>query len=336
MKRLPRRASCAALSLLVLGPALSLWAAPEPPEAKAVPKSRAFLFTYAATVTGLKPGVTARIWVPVPPANVHQDVAVVKRDLPAEGKTAAEPKFGNEILYVEAKADDDGKIPLSLTYRVRRKEVKADLQGKADDMEDLAQFLKADAKVPVGGKPLKLLASRDLPRDQLELGKVLYDVVDDHMRYSKEGTGWGKGDAVWACDSGYGNCTDFHSLFISLARSEKMPAKFVIGFPVPEKAGRGDVPGYHCWAYFKPEGHGWVPVDISEANKDPKMRGYFFGNLTPDRVAFTVGRDLTLVPKQDGPPLNFFVYPYVEVAGKPYPAEKVQRHFSYRDVDGDR
>ena len=52
MKRLPRRTWCAALSLLVLGPALSLWAAPEQTEAKAVPKSRDFLFTYAATVKG--------------------------------------------------------------------------------------------------------------------------------------------------------------------------------------------------------------------------------------------------------------------------------------------
>ena len=69
--------------------------------------------------------------------------------------------------------------------------------------------------------------------------------------------------------------------------------------------------------------------------KDPKMVEYYFGNLTEDRVTFTVGRDLTLVPKQDGPPLNFLVYPYVEVGGKPYPAEKVERKFAYRDVTVD-
>lgn len=333
MKRLPRRPWCTALALLVLGPVLALGAGPD--KTQAVPKARPFLFTYAATVTGLKPGETARVWLPLPPANVYQDVTVVRRDLPAEGRAARDAKYGNEILYLEAKANAEGKIPLSLTYRVRRKEVKGDLHGTGGGDEDLAQFLKPDAKVPVGGKPLKLLAKRDLPHDQLALGKVLYDVVDSHMRYSKEGTGWGRGDAIWACDSGYGNCTDFHSLFISLARSEKMPAKFVIGFPLPEKPGRGDVPGYHCWAFFKPEGRGWIPVDISEANKDPKMKEYYFGNLTPDRVAFTVGRDLELVPKQDGPRLNFFVYPYVEVGGKPYPAEKVQRHFRYEDAGHD-
>jgi hypothetical protein len=62
------------------------------------------------------------------------------------------------------------------------------------------------------------------------------------------------------------------------------------------------------------------------------MVDYYFGNLTENRATFTVGRDLVLVPKQDGPPLNFFVYPYVEVGGKVYPAEKVERKFAYSDV----
>jgi len=141
-----------------------------------------------------------------------------------------------------------------------------------------------------------------------------------------------RGDADWACDSGHGNCTDFHSLFISLARSEKIPAKFEIGFPLPEKHGSGDIPGYHCWAKFRADGK-WIPVDISEANKNPKMKDYYFGHLTPDRVGFSTGRDLELVPKQDGPPLNYFVYPYVEVDGQPYPAEKIEKKFSYRDVE---
>ena len=59
------------------------------------------------------------------------------------------------------------------------------------------------------------------------------------MKYSKEGKGWGQGDSVWACDSKFGNCTDFHSLFISLARGNKIPAKFEMGFPIPPKRGEG-------------------------------------------------------------------------------------------------
>ncbi len=71
-------------------------------------------------------------------------------------------------------------------------------------------------------------------------------------------------------------------------------------------------------------------MDISEAWKDPSKHDYFFGTLDASRVQFTVGRDLTLVPKQDGPPLNYFIYPYVEVDGKPY--EKVEKKFAFREL----
>jgi len=172
----------------------------------------------------------------------------------------------------------------------------------------------------------------ELPRDQLELGRALYDVVDGHLRYDKTGEGWGRGDALWAYRSRCGNCTDFHSLFISLARSKGLPARFEIGFRLPEERGEGEVSGYCCWARFKPDGRGWVPVSISEANKDPARRDHHFGNLSEDRVLFSVGRDLTLVPRQDGPPLNFFVYPYAEVDGKPIPPELIQHWFAYQDV----
>src|SRR5207248_8815115 len=128
----------------------------------------------------------------------------------------------------------------------------------------LARLLEPDAKVPVGGRPLELLKGKQLPSDQVELGRLLYDVVNGHMRYSKEGKGWGNGDAVWACDSKFGNCSDFHSLFISMARGNKIPAKFEMGFPLPPESGSGAIGGYHCWAWFMPQGQGWVPVDISE------------------------------------------------------------------------
>jgi transglutaminase-like putative cysteine protease len=238
-------------------------------------------------------------------------------------------RFGNRMYYTEAKADKDGKVPVRIIYRVKRQEVRGGRKG--DEQPEL--FLKPDAKVPIDGKPLTLLKGKELPADQMRVARLLYDIVHGHMRYSKEGTGWGQGDAVWACDSRYGNCSDFHSLFISLARSQGLPARFEIGYPLPEKRGQGEIAGYHCWAWFKPGRSEWIPVDISEASKDPALKNYYFGNLTENRVAFTVGRDLVLAPPQAGPPLNFFIYPYAEVDGKPYPAEKVKVTVSYQDVE---
>ncbi len=295
-------------------------------------KSRSFYFTYAGTIKGMPPGQKARVWLPVPPTNEDQMVKLADQQLPSKERLGQEAKYGNQILYFEAPADAEGQVRFSVRYHVVRFEVKADQSTKGKALDDLDVFLKADAKVPIGGKPLTLLDGKALPGDQMDLARLFYDVVNQHMRYSKEGTGWGQGDAEWACDSRFGNCSDFHSLFISLSRSFKIPAKFEMGFPLPEKRGEGDIPGYHCWAKFKPQGRGWIPVDISEANKDPKMKEYYFGNLTEDRVAFTVGRDLTLNPPQSGPALNFFIYPYVEVEGQPWPGDKIDKRFSFADA----
>jgi transglutaminase-like putative cysteine protease len=321
-----------ALRSLLIAVPLAVFSAPAAAEPAAPPKKRTFQFTYAGTITDLKPGQTVRVWLPVPPSNDDQDVTILTEETPSAARVDREPVYGNRILYFQSLADAEGKVPFKVVYRVTRREVKGESSKETqEDMARLARLLKPDAKVPIDGKPLELLKDKPVPENQMEAARLLYDVVNNHMRYSKEGTGWGNGDSVWACESRHGNCSDFHSLFISLARSQKIPSVFEIGFPLPEKRGAGDIGGYHCWAKFKAAGKGWIPVDISEANKHPEMKGYYFGNLTEDRIAFSTGRDLELVPRQDGPPLNFFVHPYAEVDGKALPKEKIKPVYSFKD-----
>jgi transglutaminase-like putative cysteine protease len=90
------------------------------------------------------------------------------------------------------------------------------------------------------------------------------------------------------------------------------------------------VSGYHCWAEAYIKGIGWVPVDASEAAKDPAKREYFFGAHDENRVEFTLGRDLILNPKQAGEPLNYFIYPYAEIDGKAFAS--IDKSFAYRDL----
>ena len=294
--------------------------------------SRSFVFTYAATVNGLQPGAPTRVWLPIPCSDETQQIEQLKADVPAGASTATEPRFGNRILSLILPRDHGSTATFSITYKVTRHEALPSSTcpvPASATMSDAAALLRPDARVPVGGEPADtLIANRPLPADPALTARILYDVVDDHLQYRKDKPGWGTGDATWACRSGFGNCTDFHSLFISLARTEKLPAVFQIGFPVGEESS-GEVKGYHCWAWVK-DGANWSPVDISEANQHPAKRDYYFGRLDANRVAFSVGRDLELVPKQAGPPLNFFVYPYVEENGKPVPQERIAKAMKYR------
>lgn len=73
---------------------------------------------------------------------------------------------------------------------------------------------------------------------------------------------------------------------------------------------------------------GWVPVDASEAWKNPPKRDYFFGAHGVNRVFFTYGRDLRLSPDQHGAPPIISSIP--ELNGKPFSG--LETHFFFRDL----
>src|SRR5579863_4788823 len=300
-------------------------------------ESRHFTFRYAFTVKNLPAGKTVRVWIPTAHSDAFQDVKVVsaKGDLPL--KKTRDAKFGNEIYYAEAKNSAQPELHFEIEYDVVRHErialkPEAHLSTAALTSQERQQDLQPYALVPITGLPADLAVKvTEGKTDPLDKARAIYDYVFTTMRYDKTGTGWGRGDVLYACDAKKGNCTDFHSLFIAMARSQGIPARFEIGFPLPPDKHSAEVAGYHCWAEFFEPQHGWIPVDISEAWKHPEKKDYFFGAHDANRVEFTMGRDLELSPKQDGKPLNYFVYPYVEVDGKEYP--NVSTTFSFADVD---
>ena len=211
----------------------------------------------------------------------------------------------------------------------------AKLSRVALGSKERSQDLQPDALVPITGVPAELAVKVTAGKnDPLDKAHAIYDYVFTTMKYDKSGTGWGHGDVLYACDAKKGNCTDFHSLFIAMARSQGIPARFEIGFPLPPDKHSGEIAGYHCWSDFYIDGKGWIPVDISEAWKHPEKRDYFFGSHDVNRVQFTMGRDLTLSPAQNGKPLNYFVYPYVEVDGQEY--GNVSSAFSFARCLADR
>lgn len=318
------------LSLLL--PLLSALALAQP--------ERHFTFHYAFTVKNVTQGERLRVWIPLAHSDPYQQVKVTAKTGDLALRQIGQPRYGNEVLYGETAKADKAEYQFSVDYDVVRHEHVVLVDGKPTRATghhpaakvELALFLQPDRLVPVSGVPAQLAAeqTKSAPTP-LEKARAIYDYVFRTMKYDKSGTGWGHGDTLWACDSKHGNCTDFHSVFISMARSQKIPARFQIGFPLPTDKSSAEIPGYHCWAEFYLDSIGWVPVDISEAWKHPEKHAYFFGAHDVNRVQFTEGRDLELLPKQDGPPLNYFIYPYVEVAGKEH--GNVSIAFSFEDVE---
>jgi transglutaminase-like putative cysteine protease len=297
--------------------------------------SRQFTFHYAFSVRNVAPGEKLEVWFPRAVSDTFQRVRIisVRSDLPL--KRTREPRFGNAIFYATTPKATKPEYAFDVAYAVTRKERRSlgsDRNTPVISAPPAAQkmYLQPDTLVPVTGRLATIGAEQVKGHTGLDRARALYDYTFTTMRYDKSGTGWGRGDAEWACDSKRGNCTDFHSLFMSMSRSQGIPARFEIGFPLPADKKSGDIPGYHCWAEFYDPQNGWVPIDISEAWKHPEKKDYFFGAHDVNRVQFSLGRDVLLSPRQKGEPLNYFVYPYVEIAGRKW--ENVANAFSFADT----
>lgn len=331
MRRTRAITALVSAALLLVGFSLSASRKPVP----AVP-SRAFQFTTVVHVPALPSGSRQlKLWIPLPYQDAYQSVAQLKIESPVAYKIEREPQYGDRYAYLAVNASKTpGPFDITISFHARRFEHRVSLtpSGRPPSAPrlELARFLRPDTLVPIDGKIADLSREQtDGATQPLAKARKLYDYVIASMHYDHDGKDWGRGDALWACDAKHGNCTDFHSLFISMARAAGVPARFEIGFPLPSDSHQAAITNYHCWAEFYVEGIGWIPIDASEAWKHKEKIDYFFGATDTNRLMMTLGRDIRLHPSQAGGPLNYSVYPYAELDGKPF--TELKNDYSFRD-----
>lgn len=298
-------------------------------------ESRTFKLQYTAKVMEIPAGTKKlRVWIPVPQSSTVQQIRDLK--ISPEAKLGVEPKYGNRIAYWEI--DDPGaNVEASMSFECTRLEIRLDLDRLKEDGRDpegaFKLFRGEDRLVIVDDEIRKLAAKTTSGKGStLERARAIYDYVLDRMTYDKNHPGWGLGSTQHACEVGKGNCTDFHALFNSMCRAAGIASGFEIGLYLPyETKQKGEkLGGYHCWALFRVPGKTWVPVDCSEADRFEKYKEFFFGGHTSNRVTLSTGRDIDLVPKQDGPALNYLLNPYAEADGKPVKTDKV---WAFQDLN---
>lgn len=303
------------------------------------PRTRSFHFEYKATVKDLPAGARhVAVWIPVPHDDPYQQIRNLQITAPLSYRMSASPD-GNTMLHLAIDDPKDSAYTVAMSFDgLREEHIQARLFGgtapaREEDPAGLAQYLKPDRLVPLDDRIrewARQVVDTAHARTDLEKARAIYNHTVSTVKYDKTGKGWGRGDIYYACEERRGNCTDFHAIVIGYARALGIPARFAIGFPLPPERGEGNIAGYHCWAELYVKGIGWVPVDASEAAKNPSKREYFFGSHDENRIEFTKGRDVLLTPRQKGDLLNYFVYPYVEVDGKPFVGAVTD--VSYRDI----
>lgn len=284
---------------------------------------------YRTRLTGLPAQAQkVEVWIPLARSSREQEILAREIETPVPYRIEQDPDYGNEILHLGLVAPFPQELEVEVAYRAK-------LPGNGTPSYDaelsndhLDSYMKSQGLLVIDDEVRRRTQEAVEGRSAVqERARGIYDHVLGHMSYDKTVPGWGRGDTARACLVGKGNCTDFHSLFISMARAAEIPARFKIGMAVPPE-GSGPIPGYHCWAEFYAEEEGWVTVDASEAWKLPAKRDYYFGHLDSSKFLISMGRDIRLVPMARHEPVNIFFYPHVEVDGEVY--TNVETEFWYQ------
>jgi hypothetical protein len=330
------------------------------------PKQASFHIRNVFTIK-VPPGAkTVRMWFAVPQEDAYSTI----RNFNVSGGYPARitrDSWGNRVGYAEAE-NPTGAITLNEEFDLTRTEVLNTFQASDtrpltdQERNALAAYLQPTTYVLVndqmkklaasiiGGEPNPVLAARKLY--DWTYRNVNYWVKDpDHLKASPVGS------AEYCLRTKTGNCTDFHSLFASLAISSGIPTRMVYGSLLkPTLNGLEVDASYHCWIQFFAPRLGWIPLDASLANiyaeeipindKNKKLvelttstgyHGadrdkveYYFGNLDERRVVWSTGRDLILQPPEDDGPVNSLPKMYVEIDGKQY--TDWTRQFTYKEI----
>jgi len=322
------------LFVCMLGMSTGCWTQPEEPAPLPIPVAdpqilerpapplaagdfaavRQFRFYYDVKLTELKPGEQARIWVPLAIDNSHQRVKREQTTVPGEVQEMIAADQRHQWVYTEAVANEQGEIPLLVQYLVERVEA---LPGAGEKITEPASSnspskislpVELDTAMKAWSKSLP--AASDLPADKYV--REIWEKMDDWFQTNPDPS-------------------PLVAAFVLMCKERNIPADAEWGFIIDRE---DKWPAYAAgWAKYAVDGR-WHFADVQAGMMDPEVTVETLGTLSADRIGFTDGLSVSLIPAPaEKDPIEKFVLPYVEVAGKPH--DKWQTNFRYEDASGE-
>ena len=323
---------------------------------------RTFNFIYTVNIESSN-GKKIELWIPVPQSSSVQSIENINIKSDGLNYSIEEEKVhGNQYLYINHEEGSYDEKTVSISFTTNRMEH----QNMEYDALSSEKYLRSYSMVSTGATFSKVIDKNNLSKNDIRgiydyvlsgmhygkpknIGDIYYNDpwLNSHEKYGIKGVTrddvvslyqhakskggdytFGNGNSLYACNIGVGNCTDYHSYFMSLARTLGIPTRFHMGFQIPE-GNEGTIGGYHCWADYYVEGEGWHPVDISEADKAPNKMDYYFGTVCENRVEMMVGRDFVLEGYGEET-VNLFIYPLLEIDD--VPSTSFTKYFNYKNI----
>lgn len=221
-----------------------------------------------------------RAWLTMPQKDPNQTVTDFKVDAPVPTRIETDSEH-NTYVYLEV-ANPPAQLKVTETFHLTRREEVSGIDAARtrpisdDERRQHAKYLAPNTNVIIDDEIKKLSAQiTGGETNPILAARKLYDWtlhnVDYWVKYPDKFKASGIGSTEYCLRSRTGNCTDFHSLWASLARAGGIPTQIVYGsFFKKELDGKATDQSYHCWPEFYAPNFGWVPHDVAIADIDRK------------------------------------------------------------------
>ena len=207
--------------------------------------------------------------MPLPQSNIYQTVENLNY---IEGKVLTDKNYGNKALYVDRDEFVSTEYIMETTFDIHTKKMVVDvskinsIQPYDPKSEPCKLYLGDRGEYIVTSNPY-IVKTGDMlwaeSEDVIDYARRCYEYVASNFKYIKGP--WRTLEQI--LKDGGGECGDFSTLVVNLLRYKGIPSRHNICVTVGG--------GYHVWVDFYLEGYGWVPLDATYKNGNPK--GDFFG-----------------------------------------------------------
>ena len=207
--------------------------------------------------------------VPIPRTNIYQRVENVSTN---DGVVLTDRNYNNKALFVDRESFPGTNYALETTFDVYTNRVEVDYKRIKEilpydpNSEPCKRHLGDRGQYIVTTHPYIVKTGDELwaqSENLLDYAYRCYEWVASHFRYINGN--WSTLNEILL--EGGGECGDFTTVYVNLLRYKGIPSRHNFCVTL---AG-----GYHVWPDFYLEGYGWIPVDPTYKNGNPK--GEYFG-----------------------------------------------------------
>ncbi len=215
--------------------------------------------------------------MPVPLTNEYQEIS----QLSAVNGKFFDINAANKILFYDGLLSNNPFV-VSESFVYKSKPIQIDFNDKGNKNEvsgiDPNNYLGSDGTyIDLNNSTIKEIGDQlwKQSTDALDYARHCYEYVASN--YSYINGSWRTLEQILS--TGGGECGDFTTLFVNLARYKGIPARHNIGV---WKNG-----GFHVWPDFYHEDYGWIPVDPTFKNSNPYAD--YFGRYDGDLIIVSQG-----------------------------------------------